>query len=225
MNATNIDPNVLLILDKVNSFYGVSWQHLLWFAGGLITVMGVLVPFLNQWYQRRSFQAEKSALSAELNTELKASSDAIEKKLTKVLQKQLSDESEKISKILKELEQGAEKVSNRSIGATLYVQAKGNLDSQQYGVATSSFLDAALLLLKGDDEYNLQKALKQLSEECFPKMTKQDIEAAHPYVDFSAVVSGLTKDLEKHNENGRYSNQITELRAAFLAAQKRERPS
>lgn len=96
MNPTNIDPNVVLILDKVHGFYRDAWQQLIWFAGALLGILGILVPILNQWYQRHSFQTEKESLRSDLVKELQSISATAREELANETAEQFASESKKL---------------------------------------------------------------------------------------------------------------------------------
>jgi hypothetical protein len=54
------------VTNEVKDFYQDSFDNLLWLLGGLITVFGIIIPFLNQYFQRKSLNDLTGRISNQL---------------------------------------------------------------------------------------------------------------------------------------------------------------
>ncbi len=52
----------LTILGKVNSFYSGAWSQLIIYTSALFALIGIIIPILVQFYQKRVLKLEKESL-------------------------------------------------------------------------------------------------------------------------------------------------------------------
>jgi hypothetical protein len=225
VNTTNIDPTVLQILNNVDAFYNTSWQHLIWYTSALIGVVGLLVPFLSQWFQRRSFDTEKTALRNELKSQLQMEVTGLKPSLEAIIKEQAALELKKLEDKINQTEKTLQEQIAFAMGGVFYLQGSTDLRAGLHTAAAVSFVRCAREELRSNHEAALQKALNRLQDECLNKMTTHDFEAAQPYFDFDKEIPELLDLLEKSNKRGQFTNYIQSIKAALSNAKKRPSPT
>ena len=65
-----MDPNVQAILASVQAFYSTAWSQLVVYTTALLALVGILVPVLSQWYQRKSAAVDKKELEGLLRDQV-----------------------------------------------------------------------------------------------------------------------------------------------------------
>lgn len=66
----NADRSIDLI-DKVDNFYNNAWNKLILFGSILFAIVGVFIPLVIQWYQKRTLKLSEETLKNNLKKELK----------------------------------------------------------------------------------------------------------------------------------------------------------
>lgn len=198
-----MDP--LLILEQVNAFYSNAFSHLLTTTLIILGFGSVVLPLVFQSLQFRSFREERENLKSQINHEIKKELDSEIKNLFQIerenIQKQLEEELLRIKNQQEEQALGIK-------GGTFFLQANSLIDKKQYFDAAENYVFASKLLIQGKDEMNGQRTLKILTDDCMPKLTKNDFED-NP--DFNKTVDDLLKTLSDLNENGRYSDSMRDI--------------
>ena len=116
----------------------------------------------------------------------------------------------------------ADAMHSKTLGLTFFEQGvRLSVNKIPIG-ATESFLIAGKNFIGGSDELNMRKCVKLLLEGCFPALTREDLEAPNQIAESFPV---FTKALEGSNANGRYQEEIAQLKAAYAEVAKRSKPT
>ncbi len=194
----------LSLLNKVDSFYNNAWLKLMVFVTFLLTFVGIVIPFLVQWVQRRFFVLREDRIRGDL----KKYCDDLSAKIG-------NDIDEKIKKIRKEIT----KELNGANAGVYHVQGNYFMSQNNYVAATESSLDSILYYLGTDDQANTQKAFNMLLT-CLPKDYKEDIEKLeHDGYKFDSII----KQIDEANNDGRYSNYLRDIKKELSAVKQRSR--
>ena len=228
-------PEILDLIQKVDTFYNTSWNHLLLYSGITITALGVVLPLLIQWFQTRSIRREEEASITKINSlvaaarsdlasQLRADAETQKGHIAEQLKqyeamlatasKTLSDD---IDKRVKETRAELETQVKATTGNIYHVQGTMMLKAENYVPAVRSYLIAANQFALGKDELNLRRAITQINK-CFSEINKDDI-AKSP--DIGNDYEALVKLLEPLDKNGGYHDSINELSKSFRAASER----
>jgi hypothetical protein len=145
------------IIEKVDSFYNNAWNKLIIFGSILFAIVGVFVPLVIQWYQKRTLKLSETTLKNDLKKEL-------QNVLFLEIEKKFSDN----EKQLKSLNASA----NAKI---LFSQAKFSIEKNSYKGALGEIITASFSSLECNDFRTLQELLDFLSKNCLPFLSVEEI--------------------------------------------------
>lgn len=155
---TETQINPIEIINSVNLFYEIAWNHLLWFVGVAGAIIGVAVPYLLHLNQRRLSRIEEQSIKRELDTHV----DKIRADIEKSIDQKFIDESKHIETKFSALDEKISKELAGAQGGIFFIQAKVNKEKKQYGFALRSYVRSASNFLHADSQDNLQKASAKL---------------------------------------------------------------
>lgn len=209
--------DTLKILESVDQFYSNAFTNLLTITVAALAFVGILVPVLVTLYQRRLYKVDQKGISDALRAELAQITD---KALEKVKAGYIENEA-KFEDSIRALETKFEKKLNAAHGKSMHLQGNLSLENKRYGTALESLVSCAGFYIRGEDEANLTRVLRILRDDCIPLLNKQNIgDVAEQELD----IESMLKSLEKINTNGRYDDDIRNIRQRFKAALKRNPP-
>lgn len=128
------------IVSNVGSFYESAWLKLII----VISLLGIIVPFLIQYFQRSNLKEVAEFLSKEVKDvfELKI------KNLKETNETQFNNLSEKINTELLCLQNSYETISFEVEASLLYLQGKQNFNTNKYGSALHDYIRSTEFWLK-----------------------------------------------------------------------------
>lgn len=145
------------LIEKVDNFYNNAWNKLILFGSILFAIVGVFVPLVIQWYQKRTLKLSEETLKGNLKKELK--------------NELLSDIEKKFAENEKQL-----KVLNASANAKiLFSQAKFSIEKNSYKGALGEIVTASISSMDCNDFRTLQELLDFLSNNCLPYLSVEEI--------------------------------------------------
>lgn len=230
-------PEILDLIQKVDTFYNTSWNHLLLYSGITITTLGVFLPLLIQWFQTRSIRREEEASITKINTLVAAARTELASQLSneaEIQKIQIAEQLKQFKELLattsKSLTDDIDKKVNQAkteletqveatTGNVFHVQGSMLLNEKDYTGAVRSYLIGAMKFAAGHDELNLRRAIAQVIS-TLSSINKSDLSEAS---DIDDKVKKLAGKLNELNENGRYQDSIRDIRSAFRAASDREK--
>ena len=77
------------LLNKMDIFYNNSWTRLIWVVTISFAIIGVFVPILVQWYQKRELKLSEDKLKKDIHTEFEKALLELKEKIEKENELQL----------------------------------------------------------------------------------------------------------------------------------------
>lgn len=189
----------LELVEKIDSFYNSAWNKLVIVGSIAFGIIGIVMPILLQWYQRKVLSANEDKLKAIILNESKN----IENKLMDEVQ-QLIDEK------LEQYEEKIEKINASSRAKTFHLQANSNVEFNRYKDAYTDYISAGFNYHESDDFLNLRRVLKNIQVVCIPKLCTQDVEDIK--ISHNNDIEELLTTLEEEKEYGYFTDLINEIR-------------
>lgn len=151
------------LLNNVNAFYETSWNKLIIIGTVSFAIVGIIVPLILQWYQKRILQLS-------------------EDKMTNFIQSTLNKEIEKTNHLVernikeknKEFEKRIEIMKYQSSAQIFHLQAMLSLKDQKYIAALSDLMNSAQNYFKAQDDNNLSTIIKGI-DTLLSSLTKENI--------------------------------------------------
>lgn len=205
-NVPNSD-QTLVILEKVNSFYNQSFSNLIALTAILLAFVGVIIPLLINLYQSRKLTIERSELQKNIDDSLRN----LKKETEEYVENKVKEKTEAIDKKL-------ESFSLHAKAQTMHVQGFITAKSGDAPSALEDFAKAGIYYIKAGDELNLQLILDNIIDVCLPHCNQKNIRDDK----CKKRLDEFIEELEKFNENSRYTNAIQNLRKALKEANERK---
>ncbi len=138
------------IISQINTFYDSAWLKLLF----VITVLGILVPLIAQYFQLKSLRD----LTDFIQNQLKESFDSKLIELKEYNKKEMKDQMEILNDNMEIIDAKNKNLSIELEGAIYFLQGRTYFLTNEYGTALRSFLKAAYYWL---DTKQIEKTLVQ----------------------------------------------------------------
>lgn len=201
--------DTLDIINKIDQLYDTAWNHLIVLVTVLTLFIGVIIPLLIQWAQRRFFKLEAQSIKNELHSHVDSN---IKSKLVKEIE-------EKFETLDQRLNIKIDESLNRLEGMIFMVLAVSEIASaDDYLNAFLHYVGASVSLVKAQDEVNIQRSLDAV-DMCLSNILSNDLvveeESATKFTD-------LIKELKENNKKGKYTNYLAKLRKSFKKVKKEQ---
>lgn len=177
------------IINAVDQFYNSAWDKLIIMASISFGIVGIIVPIIIQWYQKKSLNLSEENLKIEIENQ----AEEMEIRLSEKFSKQIEDK-------IKEYEKKIDSLNASSNAKSFHLQAVRSLEKEDYYSALSDFITASFDHLKADDYTNLQTTLTVICENCLPFLSREevnDIKISH-----NEDLERLIEEVEKNDSNG-----------------------
>jgi hypothetical protein len=205
--------NGIELINKVDSFYNSAWDKLILVGTVAFGVIGILVPFVIQWYQKKSLKISEELMKKELeNQTLKLKSELLDD-INKILEERIKTFEEKIEKL------------NASTNAkTFHLQGNGQLNSGDFSGALSDYITCAQDYLFCEDFSNLQTVLRLILNDCLPSLSHEEINDLK--ISHNSDLTTLLDNLTEKEDKGTFSQIIreTKLKLSKLPKTIKEKP-
>lgn len=154
------------LINQVNEFYNSAWDKLVIVATVSFAIVGIIVPLLIQWYQKKSLQSSEDRLKNEINAESNKIKEALEIEMRAFLELETKKFEDKIKKLENKFEAGI-----------FHVQGNNELHRKDYKSAFGSLCIAAMFYVRIDDFQNLRAILDDIDHgDWIQNLEKKDIE-------------------------------------------------
>lgn len=188
------------LLNKVDSFYQSAWSKLLLVGSFSLAIIGIIVPLIIQWYQRKIVIENINLLKNEMKSEFMQETEKQRITMDKLFQDKMNKIEEKIVRLKKS-----------SSAQTLHIQGVHEFKQKQFPSAVKDFIRAAQLYSETKDDLNLKTILEALVESCQAGLKKEDISTLEQKgVQFEKLFEQL-----KTSKNVLLQEQILKLKSAF----------
>lgn len=152
----NSDQN-LDIINKVDTFYNNAWNKIALVGSIAFGIVGIVVPFVIQSYQKRTLRLNSENLHNNLLKELTNELQAL------------------IETKFKENEQQLKSLNASSNAKILFSQAKFSVEKNSYKGALGEIVTASFLSIESNDYRTLQEMLEFILNDCLPYLSIEEI--------------------------------------------------
>jgi len=152
------------LINKVDSFYNSAWNKLIIIGSLSFGVIGILVPFVIQWYQKKTLKISEELLKKE-----------IEMQTEKIKSELLADMDKIFDDRLNIFENKIEQLNASSTAKAFHLQGNGYLQRGFVYDALADFIIAAQNYFFCQDFINLQTVLKIILEDCIPELSIEEV--------------------------------------------------
>jgi hypothetical protein len=197
------------LINKVNSFYNSAWDKLLIFGSISLFVVGIIIPIVIQWYQKREMKANEAMLKKE-----------IESQISKIKEDLLVEMNTKIKEAIDENKSKLIQLLARTEAIGFHIQGNSNLNNKDYTRALADYIIASEKYLIAKEYLNLQRLLIAILNSCIPKITMQTIEEIK--TTHEADLEKLIAKLNESNENNIFTDIIRKINLAVSSLKKGE---
>jgi hypothetical protein len=211
-----MDPVTSLdVLQKVDAFYSNAFTHLLVFISILGAFVGLVVPILWYFLQKRELRLQE----AQLKTHMQAFIEDAKREIITNIEDRFEAGKKEFGELEERLQHNIDKYGGRAMGSVLHLQGNSDMQRQMYVAAVVSYLEATYHYIKAEDMSNLIRVLGTLADTVFPKLTKEDLDKELIQERFEPFL----RTLGKLNDKGVFSDHIQNLGREFQAIYRRER--
>ncbi|TGL61174.1 hypothetical protein [Leptospira sarikeiensis] len=205
--------DVLEITQTINTFYESSWNKLLFFIGIMFTVIGVIIPLVGQWLQRRASNLKTEELRKQIAQETANS----QLQILKVFEEKFEELKKDLEKKLLETEVSAESKVNKTLGGLFQLQGNISKEGENHLLACSSYVYAILSYVESTEELNLGRVLRMLPE-TLKNLQRSDFDQL---IELEENIEIMLANLERINENDRYTDSIRSIKQEYLNSKNR----
>ena len=195
----NISDNGIDLITKVDSFYNSAWDKLIIVVTLSFAIIGILIPFVIQWYQKKTLNISESLLKKE-----------IEAQTIKIKEELLAEIKEELTEKLIVFEKNIEKIKASSDGKSFHIQGNMQFKNGLIRDALGDFIAAAGFYLVGEDYLNLQTVMKSISETYIPELSIEEIEDLK--ILRNSDLDSLLSSISEKDEKNVFTNVIREIR-------------
>lgn len=210
--------NGLEVVKQVNDFYSAAFDRafgqIIWLLGILIGFLGIIVPLVYYFLQKRQLALKEQILTQRLQKEVEQLSESLSKTSKSFFEAERISITEKFNKLEAELQ-----IKSSEAEASVF-HLQGNMESGKghFTAALRSYCSATKHYVKSGNLKCVQQMLGALKEFVLPKLKKTDF-------DDPEITSRLNKVLSEAENiqcQKLLDTRIEEVKKALAAAQKRD---
>ncbi len=153
------------IINQVNEFYNSAWEKLIIIGTVAFGIIGVGLPLLIQWYQKKSLYLSEEKIKNHFNSEVSALKDSIREDVKIILAEEIEKFEVKVTKMANGLD-----------AKVFHLQAQNLLDKDEYVSSLGDFVEACAFYLNAEEFNNVQAVLDTIDEIHLKHVTKKEIE-------------------------------------------------
>jgi hypothetical protein len=191
--------NTMDLISMVDSFYNSAWNKLIIVGSVSFAVIGILIPFVIQWYQKKTLRISEELLKRE-----------IENQTLKLRTELLDDINKRLEERVKIFEKRMQELNASTEAKTFHLQANGQLFDNQFTSALVDYITAARNYIACGDYSNLQTVLRIINDNCIPKLSLEEINDIK--ISSDCDLDKLLDDLWSSDEKGIFGQTIRNIR-------------
>jgi hypothetical protein len=193
-----MDP--LDVLNKVDAFYNSAWEKLIFFAGILVAMVGIIIPILFNWLQNRTLRIHESTIKNELENDFAKKLKEVEKTLTESVETKMSEK-------LKGIEFNIEIKNQIAQGGIFLLQGARNFRDGIFKQAVLDYCNSGTCYLHANDLITLLRINKAIPV-TIAKLSKADLASLQEEED---QPNKYIAELKEKNEKGLFSDILKEI--------------
>ena len=154
------------VLDKVNTFYTSSWDRLIITVSIAFGIVGIVMPLIIQWYQKKTLQLSEDNLKALIISEIENTKEELKSDFSKRLEDVIITYDAKIENLIYE-----------TYAQAYHLQSRINYDSKKYVDAFIDIIDAGSKYLHAQKYDQVKAILKAIDEIILIEIKPQELKA------------------------------------------------
>lgn len=206
MYLNQMDP--VELLEKVDAFYNSAWDKLIFVAGVFVGLIGIVVPFIVQYFQSRSLKLQEREIMIDVERQLSGLKQSLVEEIRNEYRAEVENLRGAFHIEVKKLNVAIDRSIDISRARTLHLEAQAWLKSNDYLNASGSFFRCLRLYMKCEEYESASKVIRGLNKLILPNLTKDNI---------SKVFSDQDRNQESYiNELLKYSPDYLEKKIKKL---------
>jgi len=195
------------IISHVNDFYDSAWLKLVI----VISVLGIAIPILAQYFQRRNLRDLTDFIQAQLNEGFKLKLSEL-KEFNKM---EIMNSVKSLSQDLESIKQKNKIILTEMDTSTFFLQGRTFMTDKDYPRAISSFLRSSYFALQSDRTERVTAPFVNALN-CFKRINdKETLDRTNKFLlksTWSVSVEEALKYFDEHEEVNRYKQQLNAIR-------------
>ncbi len=187
------------ILNKVDSFYNSAWDKLIIIGSLAFTIVGIVIPFVIQWYQKKTLKLSEELLKKEIEAQTAKVRAEIIQELEALMNEKIKVYEAKIEEF------------NSSLNAkAFHLQANLSSEKGHHQSALGDYITASFDYLLCNDYQNLLTVLNLISNSCITHLSTEEVNDLK--ITSGNDINALIEELEKKNNNGALTRIISDIK-------------
>ena len=204
------------VIKQVNDFYSISFDRaftqILWLLGILIGLLGIVVPVIYYFLQKRQLELKEDELTQHFEKKMLV----LEESLKKEIGLAFDDQKTKSKEAFEKLENKTIRMFSKAEAKVLQVQGNLTFSQQRFGISLDSLHRALENYIQCSELKFVQQILKFITGSLLPQMNKAHFEEFN--------IEAFEKTLSKVGEincDGLLDKDVVLVKKALADAQKR----
>lgn len=187
------------LISNVDSFYNSAWNKLIIVGSLAFGVIGILVPLVIQWYQKKTLKISEELLKKDIENQILKLKSELVLEINKTLEERLEKFEEKID------------IASASHNAkTFHLEGNSLFNQGQIAQALADFVIAARDYSYVEDYPNLNGVLNFILQSCLPKLSLEEVSDLK--ISQNCDLEYLLTEIEKKDTKGVFIQTIREIR-------------
>lgn len=203
--------DVTTIIGNINGLY----TNVFTFIAIFMTVIGVVMPTLIAYFQKKKLKNDEKALVERISTEIEKEKKHLSEDIRNQISSELNSLEQKISALRTELTSEINNKFNIAEAKAHHAQALRSMEQKLYAQACADCLYAGIGYAKSRSEGNLGRVLDVLIKSVLQNMQKPDFA---PENGIENKLENLLEAVEPLNETGGYDDQIKAIKKGIADA-------
>lgn len=187
------------LVNKVDAFYNSAWDKLIVFGSIAFAIIGIVVPLVIQWYQKKTLKISEELLKKE-----------IEAQTLKIKTELLEDINKTLEERILIFETKIEELNASSTAKAFHIQGNVQLSEKRFEGALTDFITAADNYIICKDYFNLQRVLNSILNRCLTQLSFEELEDMKVKDDID--LDTLLAQLSGIEDNGMFSQVTRDIR-------------
>ncbi len=196
IQANNNASETIDLISKIDAFYNSAWEKLIIIGTLSFAVVGIIVPLIIQWYQKKSLKISEELLKKDFEEQAESIKSEILESFQHVIDKKIEEFESRIARM---------NASNTA--KTFHLQANNETDNAK---ALGDYLFAAKNYLICDEFSNLQVILSYILSGIMPVLSQEEVNDLP--ITHNVDLAKLLNEIEIKDNNGALTILIRQIR-------------
>ena len=187
------------LVEKVNAFYDSAWDRLIIIGTVSFAVVGIVIPLLIQWYQKRTLSLSETQLKQNIKDNIKEEKEKLIEEITNSIENKFIEYEEKIKKM-----------EASATARAFHIQGNNNFSKNLIYNTLADYITACANYIETDNYINLQTLLNEIDKNCLPHVSTEEIEDLK--ITDGADLMYLINKIDKQDKNGSLLKYTRDIR-------------